>query len=72
MNVEIVHDEMDGSCQRIPPHDDVDHLGKLRAGAVRGRKGEVAAGFRFDCAEDIGRSTAPILAVPLRDCAGRG
>src|SRR6266853_3717425 len=56
---------MNRSRQRVLLAQALDRLGELRSRSIRSRPSEVASRPWFYRAEDVGRSTAFVLAVPL-------
>src|SRR6202051_74318 len=58
--------------QRVLLAQALDRLGELRSRSIRSRPSEVASRPWLYRAEDIGRSTAFVLAVPLGGLAGLG
>src|SRR6202049_1622310 len=63
---------MNRSRQRVLLAQALDRLGELRSRSIRSRPSEVASRPGLYRAEDVGRSTAFVLAVPLGGLAGLG
>lgn len=70
VRVEVVHHDMNGSCGAVRAHHAPNDPSELRRRAVGCGVGEMAAGFGFDDGEDVGRSTASVLAIAFGDVAG--
>lgn len=54
VDVEVVHDQVDGSACGIAESEFEDHCGELEAGTVRRGECEVASGRRLHRAENVG------------------
>jgi hypothetical protein len=58
MDIQVIHDKVDGIGFGVAGDDRFHGLSELRSGTVRGSYSEVYSGFRFYGAVDIGRPTA--------------
>jgi len=63
MRVEVVHDQMDGASSRVARCEVLDEASELRARAVHGSSGEMAACFRLYNSEDVCCTAALVLVV---------
>ena len=72
MDVEVIHDQMDGSRERIGGNQIPNHLGELEGGAIRRGAGEVPSGFGFHDSEDVGGAAALVFIVAFGDVARLG
>jgi hypothetical protein len=66
MNVQIVHNQMDGRGIRVLHRQFEQHLSELDGGTVQRSKGEVTTGLWLYRAEDVGRTATFIFTVPSR------
>jgi hypothetical protein len=64
MNIEIVQHQVDGLGLRVLEDDFEDCLGEFRGRTIRRREGEMAAGFGFYRAENIGSPLTPVFVIP--------
>jgi hypothetical protein len=64
MDVQIIHDQMDGLGLHVLCGNFEGHLSELQPRTIRRREGEMAARFGFYRAENTGRPAPLILAIP--------
>ena len=69
VGAQVVDDEMNGVGGRIVGSDLQDEIGKLGRRPCRRHFGEMNSRLGFDAAENIGRSTAPVLIISSGDLA---
>ena len=72
MDIEVIHDQMNGSSKWIGGDQIPNHLGKLKGGAIRRGAGEVSSGLGFHDGEDVGGAAALVLVVTFGDVAELG
>src|ERR1035438_1648130 len=65
VDIQVIHDEVDGVGLRVVLYDALHQTGELLTGTIRCRHGEVATGLWFHGAEYVGRATPFILIVLL-------
>ena len=70
MDIEIVHDEMNGSGKRVGRNDVTDYQGELEGGSIWSGAGKVSASFGFHDRKNIGRASTLVLVVAPRNVAG--
>jgi len=63
MDIEVVHDEMDGLCIGILIHDGFYYMSESRGCPVRSRRGEVPSSLWFYDPKHIGRATAFVFVI---------
>ena len=63
VNIEIVHDEVDGLCIGILIYDGFNNMSELRGGSVGSRRSEVATGLRFHNPKHISCATSFVFVI---------
>src|ERR1035437_1468287 len=66
VDVEVIHDEMDGVCLRVLHRQLAGDAGEFECRAIRCGEGEMPPGLRLYSAKHIGRAAPFVLAIPPR------
>ena len=66
VDIEVIHDEVDGPRGGVLIHDVVHHMGKLSGAAVGSGGGEVPARLRLHRAKHVGRAAPFVLVIRPR------